>query len=202
MLKVKKKRQNKIRRTALIILLIIGILVTERKLTKSIDFYLIPVVKQQINAEITKIMQSHISNTDILIVSTDNSGNISNVRVDIAKMAVAKSMISNDISLYFANNNTCSTTVRLGPLFNSSLLQNIGPKIKFKFYPISSVVLHEDCEFLSAGINQSLQRIILTAAIEINCIAAGKKIKTEVTNSFVIAENLIVGQVPSGIIMD
>lgn len=202
MLKVKKRRKNKIRGTVLIILLIIGVWRIERKLTESIDFYVVPVVKQQINAEITKIMQSHISNADLLMLSTDNSGNISNVQVDTAKMAAAKAMISNDVSLYFASNSICTATIRLGHLFDSALLQNVGPQIKFKFYPVSSLVLHENSEFLSAGINQSLQRIVLTAAIEINCIAAGQKIKADVTNSFVIAENVIVGQVPSGIMMD
>ena len=148
MLKVKKKRKNKIIRLAVVFVLIITVWSVERKLSDFIDFYAVVVIRQQINTEITQIIQTHISNNELLILTRDSLGNIVNAQLDAVKMANMKALISNEIDLYLADNSICNADIHLGNLFGSVFLQNIGSKIKLKFYPTSSVVLKESSEFL------------------------------------------------------
>ncbi|MEG1778954.1 MAG: sporulation protein YunB, partial [Oscillospiraceae bacterium] len=84
----------------------------------------------------------------------------------------------------------------LGSLTGSVFLAGRGPNIKFTMIPVGTIKTDIKNEFLSAGINQTLHRMILTIEVEIATDMAGYTIPTKVQSSICIGETIIVGVSP------
>ena len=76
------------------------------------------------------------------------------------------------------------------------LLAGIGPKIKITISSIGNVKTDLKSEFSSKGINQTLHRVYLQVDCEVNILTPFNKISKRITNQILIAENVIVGNIP------
>ncbi len=82
-------------------------------------------------------------------------------------------------------------TVTGVPLFAGS-----GPMLRMRFSPEGALQTNISSEFRSAGINQTLHRIVLTLKADVAIILPGSAAADTVTFSFPVAEHIIVGKVP------
>ena len=76
------------------------------------------------------------------------------------------------------------------------LLAGIGPKIKITISSIGNVKTDLKSEFSSKGINQTLHRVYLQVDCEVNILTPFNNISKRITNQILIAENVIVGNIP------
>ncbi len=84
----------------------------------------------------------------------------------------------------------------IGSISSVPLLSGYGPSILLTFYPESAVNAAFSSEFRTAGINQTLHRVILRLAAEITVVLPSD---VQVVSTWVdvpIAEHIIVGKVP------
>ncbi len=201
MLKVRRRKAIK-KKVMLIAAGIAAVLIwSDQILTDHVRDFADIAIKQQMANKITNLIQSYTTDSGFLVLSQDDMGNITNVQVDVAELTKLKASVSNDLNRYFANTDNYTATIRLGSVFRSAFMQIFAPKIKLRYYPVSSAILKESTEFVSAGVNQSLHRVILKVDMDFVCVSAGQKMKFNFSNDFVIAENIIVGQVPAGVLI-
>ena len=83
-----------------------------------------------------------------------------------------------------------------GSFTGVSLLSGRGPKIPIKISTIGNVNTELKSEFFSKGVNQTIHRLYLKINCEISVLTPFNTINEEINNQFIIAENIIVGNLP------
>ena len=87
-------------------------------------------------------------------------------------------------------------SIPVGTLTGFSLLAGRGPRISVRMESVGSSEANFHNEFVSAGINQTKHQIILTVDVSVSILLPGFTTATKVSNSFIVAETVIVGAVP------
>jgi sporulation protein YunB len=76
------------------------------------------------------------------------------------------------------------------------LLAGRGPLITVRMQSVGSSTARLENEFTSAGINQTKHQILLDVDVYVSILLPGFATATKVSNSFTVAETVIVGSVP------
>jgi hypothetical protein len=66
--------------------------------------------------------------------------------------------------------------------------------------PLGSVDYVIDSKLISGGVNQTLHRITINYNFEINCLAPFSETVIAMNNTLILAETVIVGEVPNYIL--
>lgn len=72
-----------------------------------------------------------------------------------------------------------------------------GPGVPIRISTIGNVETDLRSEFTSQGINQTLHRVYLQIVCEVNILTPYNTINERITNQVLIAENVVVGRIPS-----
>lgn len=134
-------------------------------------------------AELVSLHQD--STGQVTSLSTD-AGTLSRIKADITLSAVETLRIhgAGDLS------------VPMGTLMNSQLLMGRGPAIPFKVVPTAAAEVDIKSEFLPAGINQTVHRLSLQISVAADAILPGSKTPVETATTFILAETVLLGDVP------
>lgn len=84
----------------------------------------------------------------------------------------------------------------LGNLFGGELFSGRGPVVQVRILLAQGAHAYMESEFRSAGINQTLHRVLFTVSITLTVLVPTRSIQTTVTQSYCVAETVIVGEVP------
>lgn len=84
-----------------------------------------------------------------------------------------------------------------GSFTGFKLLAGRGPTVKIKIVSSGNVQTDLKSEFTSQGINQTLHRAFLEVKSNVNILTPFDIIQKEITNQVLLAENVIVGNVPN-----
>jgi sporulation protein YunB len=87
--------------------------------------------------------------------------------------------------------------IRLGTFTGSKFLSGRGPKVNFKISTIGNVETDLKSEFISAGINQTSHRVYLQVKCKVVILTPFNQVEEEIENQVLIAEAVILGDVPS-----
>ena len=79
---------------------------------------------------------------------------------------------------------------------NSNILAGKGPKINIKVSPVGSAQIKIKNDFSSAGLNQTCHRISAVINVKMTSSVPLYSFDTSTDFEFVLAENVIVGNVP------
>lgn len=86
--------------------------------------------------------------------------------------------------------------IPLGSLFDFDLLWAKGPEVEVHSLVAGTVSARVYSDFRSAGINQTLHRVLLDVEVPLTVLLPGSRAETLVYVSVCVAETVIVGQVP------
>lgn len=142
------------------------------------------------------LQQEEITYGSLVHLSRSADGGITAIETDIAAVDLLKADITSALLKKVQENTGEAMGIPLGTLLGSPYLSGRGPKVPFKVLPSRSVDLDIRGEFLSAGINQTLHQILLAVKIDADAIIPGLTTHTQVSTSFLLAETVIVGEVP------
>lgn len=124
-------------------------------------------------------------------------GNIQMINANIFKI----DEITSDIALYIQKelDNTQNTKVKLpiGSFTGVKILSGMGPSVNIKIASTGKVNTDLRSEFVSQGINQTIHRIYLQIDCIVNILTPFKTIEEKISNQVLLAENVIMGQIPS-----
>jgi len=86
--------------------------------------------------------------------------------------------------------------IPLGSLFDFDLLWAKGPEVQVHSLVAGTVTAQVYSDFRSAGINQTLHRVLLDVEVPLTVLLPGSRGETLVCVTVCVAETVIVGQVP------
>lgn len=115
-----------------------------------------------------------------------NVANVNNICTDIAIL----------LQQSLDDKNNTKFNIKLGSLTGSKLLMGRGPNVEIIMETAGNIETNIKSEFISAGINQTLHKIYIDIKCNINLLSAYKDTKEEVSVQVLLAEAVIVGNIP------
>ena len=132
----------------------------------------------------------------LISLEKDNQGRIVAVKSDMAEFNRLQSAILANVLERMADVDTRELSIPVGTLTGSPLLAGRGPEITVRMQSVGSPSAHFENAFTDAGINQTRHRIMLVVDVSVGILLPGFSTATRVSNSFNVAETVIVGSVP------
>ena len=148
------------------------------------------------NKEATSVMGKY-NYTDLFSIEKDEHGNILMIKSNIFPINEIISSIPIKIQEDINNQGRDNIKIALGTFTGIKLLAGRGPNVNVRITSVGNVETDLKSEFYSQGINQTLHRVYLQINCEINILTPFKNMQEKITNQVLIAENVIVGQIPS-----
>ena len=134
--------------------------------------------------------------TRLVTFEKDETGQITAVRSNMAAFNHLQADILDTILTRIDQVSARELSIPVGTLTGFSLLAGRGPRISVRMESVGSSEANFHNEFVSAGINQTKHQIILTVDVSVSILLPGFTTATKVSNSFIVAETVIVGSVP------
>ena len=126
----------------------------------------------------------------------DAEGRITAVRSNMAAFNHLQSQILDTVLTRVGQVSARELSIPIGTLTGSALLAGRGPRITVRMETLGSSEANFRNDFTSAGINQTKHQIILTIDVAGSVLLPGFTTAAKVSNSFIVAETVIVGSVP------
>ena len=145
------------------------------------------------NEQATNVMNKY-KYEDFVNVERDSNGNIVMIQTNAKNVNEVISDIPNKIVEELEKQ---AISIHLGRVFGNKLLANLGPELKIKIENIGNVTTKLESEFSSQGINQTLHRIYLNLECEVTILTPYDSINEKIDNQVLIAESVIIGNIPS-----
>ena len=142
------------------------------------------------------VSQGDIQYDSIIAFEKDNEGKITALETNMAEVNRLQSEIVTDVLGRLSVVSASELSIPLGTLTGTPLLAGRGPRIPIKMEFVGSSSARFENEFTEAGINQTKHRILLYVDVSVSILLPGFSTYTKVSNSFTVAETVIVGSVP------
>lgn len=150
-----------------------------------------------INDAIDKqIANGNIQYDRIVYFEKDLNGRITALKTNMSEMNRLKTDILNIINDEILALDTSELGIPLGSLFLPEFLSGKGPEIPVHILSIRNSESSFSSSFSEAGINQTLHQINMLVSVDVAVLVFGQTNYFSVSSQVVIAETIIVGQVP------
>ena len=148
------------------------------------------------NEQATIVMTEH-SYDELFTIEKDNNGNVVMIKANVVPINEIISDVANKIQDQIDQKGREDVEIALGSFTGFKLLAGRGPGIKIRISSIGNVETDLRSEFTSQGINQTLHRVYLQVKCRVSILTPFNDIEQEITNQVLLAENVIVGNIPS-----
>lgn len=150
-----------------------------------------------INDAIDKqIENGNIHYDRIVYFEKDLDGRITALKTNMSEVNRLKTDILNLINDEILAVDTADLGVPLGSLFLPEFLSGKGPSIPVQILSIRNSDASFQSHFSEAGINQTLQQITMDVSVDVAVLVLGETDSFTVSSQVVVAETIIVGDVP------
>ena len=150
-----------------------------------------------INDAIDKqIATGHVQYDRIVFFEKDLNGRITALKTNMSEVNRLKTDILNIINDEILALDTSHLGIPLGNLILPEVLSGRGPDIPVSIISIRNSDAAFGSEFSEAGINQTLQKITMDVSVDVSVLVMGKISNFTVNSQVVVAQTIIVGQVP------
>lgn len=147
------------------------------------------------NEQATAVMEQY-SYEDFITVVKDDQQNVVMLQANVNTINSISSDIPVKIVEAFEKDTNSKINIHFGSLFGIKIFSGAGPKLTAKIANTGNVETTLKSEFTAQGINQTLHRIYLEIDAEVSILTPYNTIKTNIVNQVLIAESIIVGNVP------
>lgn len=132
----------------------------------------------------------------IVFFEKDLNGRITALKTNMSEINRLKTDILNLINDEILALDTADLGIPLGSLVLPEFLAGKGPGIPVHILSIRNSDASFSSSFTEAGINQTLQRLIMEVSVDVSILVLGQTDSFTVSSQVVVAETIIVGQVP------
>lgn len=144
-----------------------------------------------------QIAEGIIQYDRIVYFEKDLDGRITALKTNMSEVNRLKTDILNLINDEILALNTSDIGIPLGSLFLPELFSGKGPSIPVHILSIRNSDAAFSSRFSQAGINQTLHQLIMIVSVDVAVLVLGQTSSFSVTSEVVVAETVIVGDVPS-----
>lgn len=150
-----------------------------------------------INDAIDKQIETgNIQYDRIVYFEKDLDGRITALKTNISEVNRLKTDILNLINDEILALDTSSLGIPIGSLVLPEVLAGKGPEIPVHILSIRNSDASFVSNFSDAGINQTLQQLSMNVSVDVAVLVLGSDSSFAVNSQVVVAETVIVGQVP------
>lgn len=132
----------------------------------------------------------------IVYFEKDLNGRITALKTNMSEVNRLKTDILNIINDEILALDTSDLGIPVGSLFLPEFLAGRGPEIPVHIISIRNSDAGFESSFTEAGINQTLQQLRMNVIVDVAILVLGRSESFTVTSQVVVAETIIVGQVP------
>ena len=132
----------------------------------------------------------------IVYFEKDLNGRITALKTNMSEVNRLKTDTLNLINDEIFALDTAQISVPIGNLFLPELFSGKGPSIPVQIIAIRNSDASFSSDLTEAGINQTLQKINMNVCVDVTILVLGKTDTFTVSSQVVVAETVIVGQVP------
>lgn len=132
----------------------------------------------------------------IVYFEKDLNGKITALKTNMSEVNRLKTSILNIINDEILAMDTTDLGIPIGSLILPELVSGRGPQIPIQILSISNSDASFESYFTEAGINQTLQKITMNISVDVAILVLGRTENFTVSSEVVVAETIIVGQVP------
>ena len=126
----------------------------------------------------------------------DLDGRITALKTNMSEVNRLKTDILNLINDEILALTTDDIGIPLGSLFLPEFLSGKGPSIPVQILSIRNSDASFSSDFTEAGINQTLQQLNMHVSVDVTVLVLGRTNSFTVSSQVVVAETIIVGDVP------
>ena len=156
----------------------------------------IDMVTLAVNDTVNRIMsEGDYSYDHFVTIEKDNSGNVAAISANMSRINAVSAQILAEV-VEAAENGVLDIRVPLGNLLGSNLLMGKGPEVPIEVITLTSSYIDIENELVSTGINQAKHKIILKVDVDVDILIPWDVLTTRVESNVLIAETVIVGDVP------
>lgn len=156
------------------------------------------ITQETVDHTVRTVVESN--NAEFVKLTKNDNGTVSAIEADTSNINFLKTTVSESISEALEENSETIVSVPVGSVSNINLFAGRGVKVKMKIVPSRSVSTSVRSEIVSTGINQTCHRILLDVNTEISVIMPVSTQTVTVTETYVIAETVIIGEIPDNLI--
>lgn len=183
------------------LVLLVLVLVLAFHLKNMLSNLAITRVSNTVNRVVTEAVNDSVSSgaiqyDELIHFEKDSEGRITALQTNMAQFNLLQAQIVSDVLARMSEVSTTELAIPIGTLSGAALLAGRGPSIRIRMQFVGSSTARFDNEFTEAGINQTKHRIMLTVDVSVSILLPGVKAYTKVSNTFSVAETIIVGTVP------
>lgn len=194
-------RRFMVRTTALVLLAIALLLVFRSKYRTAIQNLAETQVKNATSDLINDAIDAQIQNGNIqydriVYFEKDLNGRITALKTNMSEVNKLKTAILNLINDEILALDSTEIGIPLGSLILPELLSGRGPQIPVQILSIRNSDAGFHSHFEEAGINQTLQQLTMDISVDVAVLVLGKTNNFTVSTQAVVAQTVIVGQVP------
>ncbi|MBE6979251.1 MAG: sporulation protein YunB [Ruminococcaceae bacterium] len=143
-----------------------------------------------------QIAAGNIAYDRIVFFEKDLEGRITALKTNMSEVNRLKTDILNIINDEILSLDTSDIGIPLGSLFLPELLSGKGPSIPVHILSIRNSDANFVSHFSQAGINQTLHRLNMEVSIDVAVLVLGETNSFTMSSEVVVAETVIVGDVP------
>ena len=150
-----------------------------------------------INEAVTQVLTNDpVAYDELVKTLRDEAGGIVSVEADVGRINRLKAELTTAILERLEQEEPLEMHVPLGNLLGGDWFNGRGPRIPLRVTVSGTAMTAMHSAFTSAGINQTNHTITLEVQAQIVTAIPGYMTTQEVTTSFVVAETVLVGEVP------
>lgn len=143
-----------------------------------------------------QIAEGSIQYDRIVYFEKDLNGRITALKTNIGEVNRLKTDILNIINRKILSLDTADIGVPVGSLILPEFLSGKGPAIPVHILSIRNSEATFSSHFEQAGINQTIHQLIMEVSVDVAVLVLGETNSYRVCSEVVVAETVIVGEVP------
>ena len=149
------------------------------------------------DAILRQIMEGQIQYDRIVYFEKDLNGRITALKTNMAEVNRLKTETLNLINDEIMAQDSTNLGVSLGSIILPEFFSGKGPQIPVRILAIRNSDANFQSEFTEAGINQTLQKLRMDVIVDVTILVLGRTETFTVSSQMVVAETIIVGDVPA-----
>jgi sporulation protein YunB len=143
-----------------------------------------------------QIGQGDIAYDRIVYFEKDLNGKITALKTNIGEVNKLKTATLNTINDEILSMDASRIGIPLGSLILPEFLSGRGPRLPVEVLTIRNSDADFERKFSQAGINQTLHQVHMTVWVDVAVLVLGSTVSFSVEADVVVAETIIVGDVP------
>lgn len=153
-------------------------------------------VTRHFSENLTSELSGEVSYSDLVTLERDEAGQITAITTNIAKMNLLKEQVVSETGKYIEGLDASEFSIPVGSLTKRAISSGRGLKVPVKAIAAGTVTAEFQQSFSEAGINQTRHQILLEVTVPVEMLLAGETWTETVKTQILVAETVIVGQVP------